>query len=663
MADANYADWSRDQLLERVRELEGQIKSQTSKSEPPPPATTAISTPTPTPSATTITPPPPPTTTKPKSSKNKLPKAPHNLPANKAKNAKPSKLDPSKYTTRPIALKIAYLGRRYGGFEYQPPSSVATTTSSNTTTNNTTANATATPATIEEALWRALVRSCLIWPEDPARVDFTPWEYSKCGRTDKGVSAFGQVVGITVRSNRPLPRQEKQPESTEGGEKVEGDGDVKMAEPGDQNDSEEKPTAKPPWDPIADEINYPRVLNKLLPPDIRVLAWAPTLPANFSARFSCWERQYRYFFTQPAFPPLPAFMEEDGSNITQGGSSSSSAEDTKGVKAGWLDIDAMRHAAKMFEGVHDFRNFCKLDGAKQVASYKRRVFEADVVEVEDTGSALPYLGQPEFQPLGTDPKGVHPKVYYLHVRGSAFLWHQIRHMVAILFLIGQGLEPPSLVADLLDIDKTPRKPNYAMADEVPLVLWDCIFPRAAQTTESQEDDDQKKAVDMQGTDMHDPNATVDTNLQDALDWVWLGEDTPAFLHGGGGSGLVDSLWTTWREHKMDEVLANRLLDTVSRRADLRRQLDKAGTGTGDASGSKAARGVQAKRSKGGQMVFEGGDGARAAGVYVPVMKKQLLATPQEVDDRWAQSKGFESAEVMRRTENWRGVIRASKLSK
>ncbi|KAK4142962.1 pseudouridine synthase [Dichotomopilus funicola] len=633
MADPNYEDWSRDQLLERVRELEGQIKSQTSKPEPPPPATTSTSTPAPTPTPTTTTtstppPPPPPKATKPKSSKNKLPKAPHNLPANKAKNAKPSKLDPSKYTTRPIALKIAYLGRRYGGFEYQPSSSVATAATSSTTSTTTT---TATPATIEEALWRALVRSCLIWPEDPARVDFTPWEYSKCGRTDKGVSAFGQVVGITVRSNRPLPRQEKQPESTEGGEKVEGDGDVKMTEPGDQNDSEEKPTAKPPWDPIADEINYPRVLNKLLPPDIRVLAWAPTLPANFSARFSCWERQYRYFFTQPAFPPLPAFMEGDSHNTEN--------------KSGWLDINAMRHAAKMFEGVHDFRNFCKLDGAKQVASYKRRVFEADVVEVEDTGSALPYLGQPEFQPPGTDSKGVHPKVYYLHVRGSAFLWHQIRHMVAILFLIGQGLEPPSLVADLLDIDKTPRKPNYAMADEVPLVLWDCIFPRAAQTTESQEDD-QKKAVDMQGTDMHDPNATVDTDLQDALDWVWLGEDTPAFLHGGGGSGLVDSLWTTWREHKMDEVLANRLLDTVSRRADLRRQLDKAGTGTGDA--------------KGGQMVFEGGDGARAAGVYVPVMKKQLLATPQEVDDRWAQSKGFESAEAMRGTENWRGVIRASK---
>ena len=49
-------------------------------------------------------------------------------------------------------------------------------------------------------------------------------------------------------------------------------------------------------------------------------------------------------------------------------------------------------------------------------------------------------------------------------------------MVAILFLIGQGLESPSLIDELLDIRKTPAKPRYEMADDAPLVLWDCIFP-------------------------------------------------------------------------------------------------------------------------------------------------------------------------------------------
>jgi hypothetical protein len=28
------------------------------------------------------------------------------------------------------------------------------------------------------------------------------------------------------------------------------------------------------------------------------------------------------------------------------------------------------------------------------------------------------------------------------IKGSAFLWHQVRCMVAVLFLIGQGLESP-----------------------------------------------------------------------------------------------------------------------------------------------------------------------------------------------------------------------------
>ena len=30
------------------------------------------------------------------------------------------------------------------------------------------------------------------------------------------------------------------------------------------------------------------------------------------------------------------------------------------------------------------------------------------------------------------------------IKGTAFLWHQVRCMVAVLFLIGQGLESPSV---------------------------------------------------------------------------------------------------------------------------------------------------------------------------------------------------------------------------
>jgi tRNA pseudouridine38/39 synthase len=36
-------------------------------------------------------------------------------------------------------------------------------------------------------------------------------------------------------------------------------------------------------------------------------------------------------------------------------------------------------------------------------------------------------------------------------------------MSAVLFLVGSGQEKPSLVAELLDLNKFPKKPNYPMA--------------------------------------------------------------------------------------------------------------------------------------------------------------------------------------------------------
>ena len=63
----------------------------------------------------------------------------------------------------------------------------------------------------------------------------------------------------------------------------------------------------------------------------------------------------------------------------------------------------------------------------------------------------------------------------LVVVGSSFLWHQIRCIVAVLLLIGQGKEPPSIIDDLLDIEKYPCKPQYTICSETPLVLFDCQY--------------------------------------------------------------------------------------------------------------------------------------------------------------------------------------------
>lgn len=64
---------------------------------------------------------------------------------------------------------------------------------------------------------------------------------------------------------------------------------------------------------------------------------------------------------------------------------------------------------------------------------------------------------------------------YLRIEGTAFLWHQVRCMAAVLFMVGNRLEDTTIVSDLLDIEKFPQKPQYPMASDQPLVLAECRF--------------------------------------------------------------------------------------------------------------------------------------------------------------------------------------------
>ncbi|CAN1220783.1 tRNA pseudouridine(38/39) synthase, partial [Linum grandiflorum] len=166
------------------------------------------------------------------------------------------------------------------------------------------------------------------------------------------------------------------------------------------------------------EIDYVRVLNRALPKDIRILGWCP-VPSDFHCRFSCLGRGYKYLFWS----------------------------DT-------LDLQAMETAGKKFLGEHDFRNFCKMDAAN-VHNYMRRIdsFEISPAYMRFYGSQL----------------------YAIKIEGSAFLWHQVRFIVAVLFMVGQGFESPDVVDVLLNRDRVPRKPQYAMASEIPLILSRCEF--------------------------------------------------------------------------------------------------------------------------------------------------------------------------------------------
>lgn len=519
------------------------------------------------------------------------------------------------------------MGQRYNGLEFHPN------------------NKTPLP-TVEEELWKALNKARLVFPTPNPLLgqDEPNWEgceYSKCGRTDKGVSAFGQVVGIRVRSNRRVIRVEKPASLEDAGTEREESSKPKDVETAAQpavpitslgEDSTPTPssTSESGRDEalsspqIDDEIPYCKMLNRILPPDIRMLAWCPAPPVDFSARFSCKERRYKYFFTQPAFTPTT-------------GSAGLLSEPNKPAlstgrrREGWLDIDAMQEAAHKFNGLHDFRNFCKLDSSKQIENFERRIFHADIEEIDSRQGPVGYVGTPGFQQYehADETRGRHlddgltgqsstPTIYTFTLHGSGFLWHQVRHMVAVLFLVGQGLESPSVIDDLLDVSKTAGKPQYEMADDAPLVLWDCIFPR-------------------EGTD----------SRADALEWVYEGDDTGEEAgHVGGAKGagnlgpvkVVDDLWRVWRRRKMDEVLAGSLLDVVAGRA-----IRGSDTSPAEVIGMEGTVGKRA----GSQKVFHGGDGPRVVGKYVPVMQKPRMESVETINARYAKRKGFEQKEETR----------------
>nr|POE97713.1 putative trna pseudouridine synthase c25b8.05 [Quercus suber] len=364
------------------------------------------------------------------------------------------------------------------------------------------------------------------------------------------------------------------------------------------NDEGSSADGVPPFDSIKDELPYVQLLNKVLPPDIRILAWCPSPPPGFSARFNCTERRYRYFFTNPAYVPSPA-----GAKSFEEG-------------RGWLNIKAMQVAAKKYEGLHDFQNFCKVDPSKQITNFARRIFHAGVHEVSPTPGSLVVPQTSVNGESATVQTGV-PRLYYFEVRGSAFLWHQVRHLIAVLFLVGQGWESPSIVDQLLDIETNVGKPMYEMASDVPLVLWDCIFPTS----------DELPNVDHAAS--QDNNSS--SGYKDALDWHYVGDEL-----GGSNSpkparsvieygkydrnGIMDDVWALWHQRKLDEVLAASLMDVVVQQ------------GQGAETASKET-GVELS-----DRVFDGSDKARTVGTYVPLMQRARLESPEVVNARYAVHK-------------------------
>jgi tRNA pseudouridine38/39 synthase len=273
----------------------------------------------------------------------------------------------SKFPRRRIALLFLYLGWDYDGL----------------VTQDHTAN------TIEQVILDTMIRTKLIESKESAK-------WSRCGRTDKGVSGFRQVGSVTVRSTD-----------------ITGDG-VFWPDGSAEENLRIKST---------NELRYDNILNNELPDTIRVIAWAPA-DINFIARFDCVSRSYVYIFPRAR-----------------------------------LNIDNMQGALNLLIGSHNFRNFCRIDMNKSRIDtpYVREIFEATISPLDDQALDNPY------------------QMFQLKVRGSGFLWHQIRCIVSVVYDIGRGVEDVSLMSKLLDINSYAAKPQYTMARDLPLCFFDASY--------------------------------------------------------------------------------------------------------------------------------------------------------------------------------------------
>lgn len=172
---------------------------------------------------------------------------------------------------------------------------------------------------------------------------------------------------------------------------------------------------------VIKEMDFCSMINRCLPENIRVVGWTEVDP-SFNARFSATGRTYRYFFMRQH-----------------------------------LNLGAMREAARLLVGDHDFQNFCKID-IGNVTNFRREIYSANIVQ---------------FMPGETEER----EVWMLEISGVAFLWHMIRCIMSVLFMVGQESELPEIVLWLLDTEKCSAKPAYTMANELPLVLHDCQFDK------------------------------------------------------------------------------------------------------------------------------------------------------------------------------------------
>lgn len=175
-------------------------------------------------------------------------------------------------------------------------------------------------------------------------------------------------------------------------------------------------------------------LNALTPDDLSITRVGFAAP-EFSARFDAVYRVYRYRIVMGGAPPL-------------------FAREFSWWHRAPLDVAAMQEAARLLEGEHDFKSFCKAASAEGKSTC-RYVESIDFFEEEVLGE----------------------RCLTMQIVGNAFLHSMVRTIVGTLVQVGAGRRQPAWVQGVLD-----ARDRQAAGENAPacgLTFWHVEYPEGA----------------------------------------------------------------------------------------------------------------------------------------------------------------------------------------
>jgi tRNA pseudouridine38-40 synthase len=180
-------------------------------------------------------------------------------------------------------------------------------------------------------------------------------------------------------------------------------------------------------------------INAHLPEDIRVMS-ARKCPPNFHARFDASGKQYRYFiWNGPVMNPL---LRQQAWHVPRA-----------------LDLRAMRAAAKIFLGTHDFKSFAATRSYEATTTV-RTLFRCDM---KRSGPLLTII-----------------------IEGDGFLYKMCRGIAGTLAQVGQGKIGATEIERILA--SKDRRAAGMTAPANGLVLWKVFYRAKTKTLTASEDE-------------------------------------------------------------------------------------------------------------------------------------------------------------------------------